>query len=549
MNKLSMNKLSFLGISSLLLTLFAPCSASNPDNVCDLEISNPNPTVHEWQSKLVKRSPDGVLSYTPDETGNIIPDFSHAGYCGGDRALPKDISVAKTLAPISGDNTAHIQEAIDAVAALPLQPNGYRGTILLSAGIYEVAGTIRISESGIVLAGTGQGADPAVNTIIRRTGTSRNPVILAGGNARGRTFATEIEGTRRQITTERVTVGSYSFELENVDGFRVGDAVLVVRPSTEAWLKSVNYGDAFPEKTSNRTVWKVGEIDLRYHRYISAIAGNKITLDAPVYDHLDRNLSQSYIAKFDATGIAKHIGIEKILVDIEIPEDGQAQTQNCIQFRRAENCWVRNVSTQHFIHAGIQFADGSMRSTVQDCRAVEPRGVATGGNFYNFCVNQAQLILFVNCYASGARHSYISNGCSLDSGIVFLNCVSDQSLDTNEGHRRWAQALLFDNLRVINPANSTAVKRAIGLYNRGNWGTAHGWGAVHSVAWNCEVPPNARIVIQQPPGAQNYAIGCSGEVTDQGPFPSPAGYIEGDNKLGLEPRSLYEAQLKQRTSK
>ena len=189
------------------------------------------------------------------------------------------------------------------------------------------------------------------------------------------------------------------------------------------------------------------------------------------------------------------------------------------------------------------------RSTVLDCRAVEPRGNATGGNFYNFCVNQAQLILFVNCYASGARHAYISNGCSFDSGIVFLDCVSDRSLDTDEGHRRWAQAMLFDNHRVINPASNTVLRRAIGLYNRGSWGTAHGWGVVHSVAWNCEVPANARIVVQQPPGAQNYAIGCFGEVTGEGPFQSPTGFIEGSNKPGLEPRSLYLAQLKQRIGK
>jgi len=273
-----------------------------------------------------------------------------------------------------------------------------------------------------------------------------------------------------------------------------------------------------------------------------------------VFDNLDRALSQSYIAKFDASGMARHIGIEKILVDIvgaagAADDDSSAFTQSCILFRRAEDCWVRNVTTQHFVHAGVQFGDGSTRSTAQDCRAIDPRGKVTGGNQYNFGVAEAQLILFVNCHASGARHSFVSNGCSLDSGIVILDCTGEKAMDTAEGHRRWPQALLFDNLRLTNPGNSTAAKRAIGLYNRGNWGTAHGWGAVHSVAWNCEVPAGSRIVIQRPPGAQNYAIGCIGEVTAEGPFKAPVGYIEGDNKPGLEPRSLYYAQLKQRTGK
>ena len=503
-----------------------------------------------WQSKLVQMNSNGVLTYIPDQTGNIIPNFSHAGYRGGDVALPENIPVVKTLSPVAGDNTERIQAAINAIGELPLQPTGYRGALRLEAGIYEVQGMLRIAESGIVITGAGQGDDPAKNTIIRRTGSSRASVIQTGKNTRSRAFATEIANTRTFVTTPRVAVGSYELEVESASAFRVGDAVLIVQPSTETWLESVNFGDAFPEKTPNRTVWKAGEIDLRYHRYIKAINGNKITFDAPVYDNLDRRLSQSYVAKFDDLDMVRNIGVENILVDI-VTAGGESEdhAQDCIYFRRSENCWARNVTTQHFVHAGIQFGDGSMRGTVQNCRAIEPRGIPTGARFYNFGVQGAQLILFVNCYASDARHAFISNGCSLDSGIVFLDCVCDGALDTNEGHRRWAQALLYDNLVCKNPANGTAVKRAIGLYNRGNWGTAHGWGAVHSVAWNCMVPAEARIVIQRPPGAQNYAIGCIGEVTDQGPFEAPVGYIEGDNKRGLEPRSLYQAQLKERTGR
>ena len=48
----------------------------------------------------------------------------------------------------AGDNTAQIQAAIDQVGALPLQADGYRGTVRLTAGLYAVDGTIRVNKTG-----------------------------------------------------------------------------------------------------------------------------------------------------------------------------------------------------------------------------------------------------------------------------------------------------------------------------------------------------------------------------------------------------------------
>ena len=51
--------------------------------------------------------------------------------------------------------------------------------------------------------------------------------------------------------------------------------------------------------------------------------------------------------------------------------------------------------------------------------------------------------------------------------------------------------------------------------------------------------------VQKPPIGQNYAIGCTGNVNNKGPFVQPAGYIEGTGK-DLLIESLYEAQLSER---
>ena len=49
-------------------------------------------------SRLVYPNKDGKLVYTPDEKGNVIPDFSHYGYTGGGVALP-DVPVVMTVIP------------------------------------------------------------------------------------------------------------------------------------------------------------------------------------------------------------------------------------------------------------------------------------------------------------------------------------------------------------------------------------------------------------------------------------------------------------------
>ena len=87
--------------------------------------------------------PDGKLVYVPDDKGNIIHDTSHAGYRGGGVPIPT-VPVKETIWPVPGDNTAHVQAAIDRVSALPLDRSGLRGAVLLKAGIYRMATPVTI---------------------------------------------------------------------------------------------------------------------------------------------------------------------------------------------------------------------------------------------------------------------------------------------------------------------------------------------------------------------------------------------------------------------
>ena len=126
----------------------------------------------------VSLNDQGNLVYTPDGSGNIIPDFSHSGYRKSEVAIP-NIDVVLSIAPIVGDNTQHIQNAINQIASLSINQDGFRGILLLTAGTYPVSGQIVINDSGIVLRGLGQSES---DTVILATGSEQRALILIDGD-------------------------------------------------------------------------------------------------------------------------------------------------------------------------------------------------------------------------------------------------------------------------------------------------------------------------------------------------------------------------------
>ena len=102
-------------------------------------------------------------------------DFSHAGYGGGGVA-PPEVAAAIAVRPSGGDDTLLLQGAIDHVAALLLQANGFRGAVLLRAGRYRVGGRLQIRSSGVVLRGQG-------GVVIAAAGQGRRTLIEAGAAA------------------------------------------------------------------------------------------------------------------------------------------------------------------------------------------------------------------------------------------------------------------------------------------------------------------------------------------------------------------------------
>jgi hypothetical protein len=486
--------------------------------------------VNGWEAQAVRYDRVGKLIYKT-EGKDRIPDFSYAGYQNGSAAIPGVPEVERVEAG-PGDDTARIQQAIDRVGQRPRQSNGYRGAVVLGRGRFELGGVLRVNHDGVVLRGSGQSGDPAQGTILFATGTStQTRVVLGTGN--DSKWDDEVAGTRTNITTAFVAAGDRSFEVADAGPLAVGDTVIIVHPNTQRWYDAIDGGG-----TESDPHWAPGTLpDLRFKRRIVAKSGGRLTLDAPVFEHLDKSLSQGYVFELKPGTAVQHVGIENLLVDSQFTSsDDEAHARSGIAVRGVEDGWVRNVTALHFVYGGIHVSGDAVRITIEKVSALDPVAKRIGGRMYNFVSEgPSQLVLFTRCHARNARHPFVTQA-SQTSGVVFHRSKEEGTNGAvSEGHRHWSQGLLYDAIEHVGDGN-------IHLGCRGATATSHGWGATHSVIWNPRFDAGQGWV-EKPPTGQNWAIGggrFSG-LTRYCPQAQP-GHIERSSKV-LRQESLYEAQM------
>ena len=515
---------SRLALFALLLGLAAPASAQ------------------AWESEIVSTGPDGMLDYAADDEGNRMPNFGWAGYGSGLEPIPT-VPTVVTVAPVDGDDTASIQAALDEAMARTPDADGLRGAVELAAGTYEIAGTLVIRESGVVLRGAGDDEDPATNTVLARSGANQDPIVYVGrsesasGDALIRRVSTRAPSV---ISNDLLPVGTLSFELDNPERYAPGDPIVIYHPATLNWINAVDRG-----ATAGDAPWAVGEHPIAFARTIEHLNGSTVTIDAPTFYRLNKPVSPSYIYLRDASGLIRDVGVEDLRIDIEtVSETDETQAENAVVLAMVEDGWVTGVTALHFWHAGVS-VQNSRYVTVRDSRALDPHSLVEGSRRYNFEVYKSQLVLFKGNVASGARHAYVGNGTTLDSGIVFLDNTSQDAFTSSEAHRRWGMGFLYDNHVEIGSTGTSTSDRRIHLGNRGSYGTGHGWACANCAVWNAEMN-GSLVVVEKPPTAQNYAIGVQGAVSSRGPFLATTPYIEGTNRANLSPRSLYLRQVEDR---
>ena len=491
-------------------------------------------------SEWVYPGPDGKLIYKTTPAGDRIMDFSYAGYEGGGVALP-DVPVVKTVKPSgAADDTETIQAAINEVATMPLT-NGFRGAVLLAPGTYICSNTIVISASGVVLRGGGTN-----ETTIQMTGR-RHVAIRVGLGGGGRRYrraemqndespeADAVSPVQTTIADAYVPAGSKSFTLAETKGFAVGDTIEIRRPVTAAWIHFMNMDNLM--RNGRSQTWIRTNTVIPIERRIAAISGNKITLDVPLSDSFDSkylNPPGTIVAKINPPNRLTQVGIENLAIQSPLQRVNHTQELYSAIRLDGQDCWIHNVLIDETMNS---VSLGGRRITLDNV-TVNRKALHLGASKpAEFAPNGSQILLN-RCSVNADNVWFAATGAEMSGPIVLLNCAfgGDGHI---EGHQRWTTGMLLDNCSLPDGG--------IDFKNRGAMGSGHGWGLGWALLWNCIA---STYVVQKPPGAMNWAIGCIGQrVQISRPFDTepllPEGTFDSWGKP-VAPQSLYLAQLQER---
>ncbi len=486
--------------------------AGPPPDPCAKLMSGTGPS-----SQWAYADATGKLAYKTMPRGDRILDFSYAGYGGGGVAIPL-VPVKKTVSPSGGDDTAAINAALAGVSALPVT-GGFRGAVLLAPGTFEIAGTLAINTSGVVLRGSGSGAG---GTVLHVTGAPRQVMRVNGSGA-----AQPDPTATARITDSYVPSGARSFDVDNPAVFAVGDSVLVQRPVTAAWVHFMGMDtlvrDGLPQ------TWIAPGTLHTWERSVTAIVGHRITVDIPLSDSLDAQFVQppgATVSKFTFPGRIAQVGVEHLR--LVTPPRSATEEFGFLKMNDVEDAWVRDLAVHDFTN-GIWIDQGAKRVTVEDTAVThDPTAYATALKPFDFWLNSSETLIQRSSSQGGLKIWYLATQDGETGPNVVLDFTGTGTGSAVTAHQKWATGLLVDGATVAG---------GISMGNNGTLGSGEGWSMGWGVVWNS----TSDVLVQAPPGATNWAIGSTGAV----PLATGLGSYDSPN-APVRIKSLYLAQLCER---
>ena len=445
-----------------------------------------------------------------DEIDSVSIDFSHCGYRASSERLT-NIEARLFVNHIQGDATALVQAAIDHLATLPQDDQGFRGALLLDDGDFEIAGQLKITASGMVLRGSGE-------TTLRATGPDRRAVIRVLGKSDA-----QLEETERQVTNE-VPVGGVEIALTSASGLQKGDVVFVTRPSTKEWIGAIGM-DRF------LVGWRPGSRDLQWERRILGITHKVITVDAPITTALEKRYGGGRVQKLAQwPGRIENVGIENLTLISAVagknPKD-EDHAWTGITMENVRDAWVRQVDFLQFAGSAVMLWETAKTVSVVDCQSRKPIS-ELGGHRRDAFFTMGQQTLFLRCWSEQAMRDF-TVGYAAAGPNAFVACESSESHGDSGSIGSWASGVLYDHVNIEGGD--------LRLENQWVANHAAGWAAANSVLWQCTA---AEIHCDNPPTASNAAIGVWGRYFGNGSYLAEDEFVS--------PTSLFQGQLAKRSS-
>lgn len=425
---------------------------------------------------------------TAPPAGPAAIDFTCAGFAAGAADLPAGLPVLR-VARLEGDNTARLQGALDAAAAMP--GDGPR-VVWLEPGDFIVEGQLRMPRGGVVLRGS-RDAGGAPVSVLRATGTDRRALLRLGATAEPALAAPVA------VTDELVAAGARELTLADVTRLAPGDRVVVRRPSTKEWIEHLGVnlpGGNFPNQ---RTHWLPGSRDLVWDRTVVAVdaATRRVTLDAPLTTALERRFGGGTVAKL-AAGSAppRQLGVEYLVLesghDTSRPTD-EEHAWTGVQLDCVEDAWVRGVVFRHFVGSAVRTGPRARRVTVAECRAERPVSELGGYRRQTFLV-EGQQVLVRDCTGEEGLNDF-ALGLGAAGPNVFRDCTARRALGWSGSFESWASGALYERVTVEGAALRLARDETISQ--------GAGWTAANCIVRDCRAteivaagPADAPVVIE-----------------------------------------------------
>ncbi|XHR30035.1 MAG: glycosyl hydrolase family 28-related protein [Chthoniobacteraceae bacterium] len=461
-----------------------------------------------------------------------LPDFSHAGYHQGERALPvlpKGLSVMDFGAKGDGiaDDTAAFQDALNKAPA---------GAIEVPQGRYRITKMLVINRSGIVLSGAGPEESVLVCPVPLET-IQPSPSATTTGRPTSRWSwdggIVSIKGDYRAKQLTRITAeahrGDTLLTVEKTEGLKPGQRVIVRQHdlpdnSLAAHLYS---GDPGPMEKL------LGSTKTLFVCTVTKIDGRKVSIDRPLRCDLKPQW-KAEIASFQPT--VTESGVEGLTFEFPVtPYEGHFTEAgyNALAFNGCSDCWARNLRIVN-ADSGI-FARGVFCTiadvTFESKRQPDKTG-CTGHHGFAFYGHDNLMRGF------DFRTRFIHD-ISVDGGASGNVAAEGKGVDLClDHHKRTCFENLFTNL------DAGAGTRL--------W--AHGGGdalgkpcAARGTFWNIRA---AKPLAYPPADFGPLSINVVALSTDQPSETSPDGkWFEATQPAALEPQDLHADQLARRLGK
>jgi hypothetical protein len=281
-------------------------------------------------------------------------------------------------------------------------------------------------------------------------------------------------------------------------------------------------------------------------RVVKSVAGNTITFDVPLSDSYDAtylNPPGSSVVKYTFSGRIEQVGFESVRVVAPAQDKPLGAGQyTLLGMNAVSDAWVRDivsVDTQD----STSYGPLARRITVQNVNIIHTIPFTAPAAPADFALSGTQILLDRSSVKGQGVWPVVTQ-----NGVTGPNVVLHFTSETAgvAPHQRWATGLLVDDSELT---GGTEKRPNIAFSNREYAGSGHGWSVGWAVGWNVKAD---YVLLQQPPGAMNWCIGCTGKpptiLWHDGKIAIPTIPSETWESPGapVAPASLYLAQLRDR---